>query len=46
MTDAELLALAAEGRESAVEELLTRYKSMVTALARRYFLVGGDAEKA
>lgn len=44
MTDAELLALAAEGRESAVEELLTRYKSMVTALARRYFLVGGDAE--
>lgn len=44
MTEKELFARAAEGDESAVEELLTRYKSIATALARRYFLVGGDAE--
>ena len=44
MSEEELFALAADGDEGAVETLLTRYKSIVSALVRRYFLIGGDAE--
>ena len=44
MTEENIFKLAADGDESAVETLLTRYKSIATALARRYFLIGGDAE--
>ena len=39
-----LFELAAVGDEAAVESLLVKYKSIATALARRYFLVGGDFE--
>ena len=44
MSEEQLFKAAADGDESAVEELLTRYKSIVTATARRYFIVGGDSE--
>ena len=35
---------AQKGDETATEELLLRYKNSVRALARRYFLAGGETE--
>lgn len=43
-TDEELVLLAQEGKEDAMNELLSKYKSLVNKLARSYFLVGGDME--
>ena len=44
MTDEELVGMAQEGQESAVNELLKKYKSLVNQIARSYFLTGGDME--
>ncbi len=44
MTDKSLLQLIKQGDANAMEQLLERYKSMVNALARPYFIVGGDYE--
>lgn len=43
MNDLELLQKA-KTDESAVEELLTKYKSLVLKIARHYFIVGGDVD--
>ena len=44
MTDEELVGMAQEGQESAVNGLLKKYKSLVNQIARSYFLTGGDME--
>ena len=44
MTDEELSSLAQKGDENAVNELLSRYKSLINKISRSYFLVGGDIE--
>lgn len=44
LTDEELVALFREGEKYAGEVLLVRYKNTVRAVARRFFLVGGDTE--
>lgn len=43
-TDNQLLLAFSNGDNSAMESLLTRYKSLVNALARPYFLEGGEYE--
>lgn len=42
MPDEELAALAQSGKRDAEEYLLGRYKNLVRARARAYFLVGGE----
>ena len=42
--DLELLKLAKEKDESAIEQVFAKYKHIVVAIARRYFLIGGDKE--
>lgn len=43
-TDEELSAAFRGGDKAAGEELLVRYKNKVLAVARRFFLAGGDTE--
>ncbi len=43
-TDEELVRLAKAGDRPATERILERYKSMVRARARRFFLAGGETE--
>lgn len=40
----ELLKLAKEKDDSAMEQILAEYKNLVVSIARRYFLIGGDKE--
>ena len=44
ITDEEYSVKAQHGDESAVNTLLTKYKSLVNQIARSYFLTGGDIE--
>lgn len=44
MKDEELIALHRAGDGGACDELLDRYKNKVLKVARRFYLVGGDAE--
>lgn len=44
MTDEELSLKAQQGDDVAVNELLSKYKSLVNKIARSYFLTGGDME--
>lgn len=44
MEDEELVCLAREGDEEALEFLINKYKNFVRAKARTYFLVGADRE--
>ncbi len=43
-TDEEVALLAQGGNKSAVEYILEKYKGLVKARARTYFLIGADAE--
>ena len=43
-TDEELVVLAQKGDDEAVNNLLSRYKSLVNKISRKYFLIGGDME--
>lgn len=43
-TDEALVVLAKAGDSAAIETLLERYKSIVRARARRFFLAGGETE--
>ena len=40
----ELLEKAKLGDDSAIDELISSYKFLVTVISRKYFLIGGDAE--
>lgn len=42
LTDSELVIAAREGRDSALEFLLNKYKNFVRLKARAYFLIGAD----
>ncbi|MDD2422096.1 MAG: RNA polymerase sporulation sigma factor SigH [Heliobacteriaceae bacterium] len=44
LADEELVELAKEGDEEALEFLLNKYKNFVRAKARSYFLIGADRE--
>ncbi len=44
LTDEEAVALASEGDSYAVEYIITKYKNLVKARARTYFLIGADKE--
>lgn len=44
MTDEQLALKAQSGDESSVNELLTKYKPLVSKLSRSYFLTDGDSE--
>jgi RNA polymerase sporulation-specific sigma factor len=44
MTDEQLVALFQKGDRAAGEQLLSRYKNRVLAIARRFFLSGGETE--
>ena len=44
ITDEELVLLAREGDDKAIENLLTRYRHYARAKARTYFLAGADRE--
>ena len=44
MTDEELALKAKNGDLNAMNELLSKYKSLVGKLSRSYFLLGGDVE--
>ena len=44
MTDEKLSTMAQSGDKNAVNELLTRYKSLINKISRSYLLVGGDIE--
>ena len=44
LTDNELALLAQQGKEDAMNLLLSKYKSLVNKIARSYFLIGGDME--
>ena len=44
LSDQELLALSKTGDELAENELILRYRRMVLACTRPYFLAGGDSE--
>ncbi|MEG2378057.1 MAG: sigma-70 family RNA polymerase sigma factor, partial [Clostridia bacterium] len=44
LSDEELVLRSAAGDELAVEEIISRFVSVVRYLARPYFLAGGDAE--
>lgn len=43
-TDEELVLQAQNKNEEAMNELLTKYKSLINKIARSYFLIGGDME--
>lgn len=43
-TDEELVILAQNRNEEAMNELLAKYKSLVNKIARSFFLIGGDME--
>ncbi len=43
-SDSELIEGSLSGNESALEELLTRYKPLAVRIARRYFLAGQDSD--
>lgn len=43
-TDEELLVKAQSGEEDALNELLSKYKSLVNKITRSYFLLGGEME--
>ncbi|MGI6150972.1 MAG: RNA polymerase sporulation sigma factor SigH [Christensenellales bacterium] len=42
--DEELIPIAREGEDKAIDELFKRYKNFVRAKARSYFLIGADRE--
>ncbi len=44
MPDSALVSLARSGDKRAMDELFERYKNIVRAHARRFFLVGGEVE--
>lgn len=44
MNDEELSLMAQKGDETAVNDLLQRYKSLVNKISRSYFLLGGEIE--
>ena len=44
LTDEELVTLCKENAPNALDELFNRYKRIVLAVARSYFLSGGDTE--
>lgn len=44
LTDEQLAILAKNFDEEAINELFGRYKNLVNAIARSYFLIGGDIE--
>lgn len=44
LSDEQLALLAKNFDEEAINELFARYKNLVNAIARSYFLVGGDIE--
>lgn len=44
MTEENLISLAQQGNGEAVNELLSKYKSIVNKISRSYFLIGGDME--
>ncbi|MBP5242585.1 MAG: sigma-70 family RNA polymerase sigma factor, partial [Clostridia bacterium] len=44
VTDEELVKKAQSGDQTATEEILERYKHVVRARARRFFLAGGETE--
>ncbi len=44
MTDEEIVELAQQGEQFAVEYLVDKYKNFVRAKARSYFLIGADKE--
>lgn len=44
LTDEQLALLAKNFDEEAINELFARYKNLVNAIARSYFLIGGDIE--
>lgn len=44
MTDEEIVTLAQKADKKAVEYILEKYKGLVKARARAYFLIGADAE--
>lgn len=44
MIDEQLSLTAQKGDEGAVNELLSRYKSLVNKISRSYFLLGGEIE--
>ena len=40
----DLIILAKKGDSNAVNEILNNYKHLVTAISRKYYLLGGDRE--
>ena len=44
MTDEELSIKAQSGDQNALNELLSKYKSLINKVSRSYFLIGGDME--
>jgi RNA polymerase sporulation-specific sigma factor len=44
MKDEEIALLASDGQENATDYLLSKYRSVVLAKARKYFLIGADKE--
>lgn len=44
MTDSELVLLANDGDDYAMESLISRYKNFVRAKTRSYFLIGADRD--
>lgn len=44
LTDEKLVALASTGNTDALDELISRYKNLVRARSRSYFLVGADSD--
>lgn len=44
MKDEEIALLASDGQEKATDYLLSKYRSIVLAKARKYFLIGADKE--
>ncbi len=44
LSDEQLVALAQEKNENAIEELFNRYKYIASSIAHSYFLNGGDSE--
>lgn len=44
MTDNELVLLAQQGNDEAIEKILDKYKPLVRTVTRMYFLTGADSE--
>ena len=40
----EIIKLAKEGNQSAIEQLVSSYKGLIRSLANRFYLVGGDKD--